>query len=59
LQIGKVKSIDTSAIYTLVPQIETYPSEIANQIRPVLDDPDAVDNPISIFFPNLRVNIEN
>jgi hypothetical protein len=49
--------IDTSSIYTLVPQMETYRSEIANQIRRVLADPDNVDNPISIFFPSLRVNI--
>jgi hypothetical protein len=46
--------IDTSSIYTLVPQLETYRSEIANQVRRALADPDAVDNPISIFFPGYR-----
>jgi hypothetical protein len=51
--------IDTSSIYTLVPQIVTYRAEIANQIRRVLADPDAVDNPISVFFPSLRVSIQS
>lgn len=46
--------IDTGSIYSLVPQIETHKSEIANQVRRALADPDAVDNPISVFFPHLR-----
>ncbi len=49
--------IDTATIYTLVPQLETYKSEIANQVRRVLGDPDAVDNPLSTFFPGLAVSI--
>lgn len=47
--------IDTTDIYTLVPRIDTYRSEIANQVRRALDDPDAVDNPISRYFPTLHV----
>lgn len=50
--------IDTSDIYTLVPKIETYRSEIANQVRQVLNDPDAVDNPIVTVFPRLSVKIQ-
>ena len=46
--------IDTTSIYTLVPQLETYRSEIANQVRRALADPDAVDNPLSVFFPDLK-----
>jgi hypothetical protein len=49
--------IDTTSIYTLVPQLETHKSEIANQVRRVLSDPDAVDNPVTTFFPGLTVSI--
>ncbi len=47
--------IDTSSIYTLVPNIQTYKAEIANQVRTVLRNPDSVDNPLSTYYPNLRV----
>ena len=43
---------DTSDIYTLVPKLQTYRSEIANQARKALDDPESVGNPISVFFPD-------
>ena len=46
--------IDTTDIYTLVPRLEIYKSEIANQVRRALEDPDAVDNPISTFYPNFK-----
>jgi len=49
--------IDTSTIYTLVPSLETYRSEIANQVRRALTDPDSADNPISIFCPGLKVTL--
>lgn len=49
--------IDTSTIYTLVPQLETYKSEIANQVRQALSDPDSADNPISTFCPGLKVTL--
>lgn len=49
--------VDTTSIYTLVPKIETYKSEIANQVRRALSDPDAVDNPISVFFPRLKMSL--
>lgn len=32
-------------------------SEIANQVRRALENADAVDTPISIYFPNLKVEI--
>lgn len=47
--------IDTSDIYSLVPKIDTYRSEIASQVRRALDDPDAVDNPITTYYPSFRV----
>jgi len=49
--------IDTTDIYSLVPKIETYRSEIASQVRQALNDPDAVDNPITNVFPKLQVKI--
>jgi len=48
--------IDTSDIYALVPKIEFYRSEIANQVRRTLEAGHIVDTPISIYFPNLNVN---
>lgn len=47
--------IDTTDIYSLVPQLEVYRSQIANQVRRALDDPDSVDNPISVFYPSFKV----
>lgn len=49
-------SIDTSDIYTLVPWLETYRSEIATVVRAALDG-QAGSNPISLFFPGLKVDI--
>jgi hypothetical protein len=49
--------VDNTGIYTLLPQLETYKSEIATQVRQVLENPDAVDNPISIFYPGLIVSL--
>lgn len=48
-------TIDTTDIYTLVPKIVTYQTEISSQIRRALDDADAVETPISTYFPSLRV----
>lgn len=47
--------IDTTDIFTLVPKIASYQSEISSQIRRALDDADAVETPISTYFPGLRV----
>lgn len=55
-QVRTIK-IDTTNIYSLVPKIDTYRSEIASQVRRALDDPDSVDNPISTFYPGLRVDL--
>lgn len=51
--------IDTTDIYSLVPRMEIYKSEIASQVRRALDDPDAVDNPISIFYPNFKASLSD
>jgi hypothetical protein len=51
--INQVRSliIDTSDIYTLVPRIPTYRSELAMLARKAIEDPESVGNPISVFFP--------
>lgn len=48
--------IDTTDIFTLVPKIATYQTEISSQIRRALDNADAVETPISTYFPGLRVS---
>lgn len=50
--------IDTSGLHEFVPKIETYRSEIASQVRRALDDPDAVDNPITTYYPSMRVHVD-
>lgn len=47
--------IDTSTIYTMVPNLQTYKAEIATQVRTVLQDPDSTDNPVTTYYPNLKV----
>lgn len=48
--------IDTSDIYTLVPKLEVYRSEIATQVRAALAD-GATGNPITVFFPGFKATI--
>ncbi|WP_245516874.1 hypothetical protein [Rhizobium leguminosarum] len=48
--------IDTTDIFTLVPKIATYQTEISSQVRRALDNVDAVETPISTYFPGLRVS---
>lgn len=49
--------IDTTDIYSLVPKLETYRSEIATQVRATLADGVGSSNPISTFFPGFSVTI--
>lgn len=49
--------VDNSSIYSLVPQLETYKSQIANQVRKALEEGESAENPISTFFPGLKVTI--
>jgi len=57
-QVRTIK-VDNSTIYTLVPQLETYKSQIANQVRKALEEAGNAENPISIFFPGLEVKFQN
>lgn len=50
-QVRTIK-IDTSDIYSLVPQIETYRSEISTQVRRALDAVGEVENPLTVFYPS-------
>lgn len=47
--------IDTGDIYGLLPKLQTYISEIANQVRMALKDPDSVDSPVSMYYPLLKL----
>ena len=49
--------IDTTNIYTLTPKIATYQAEISSQVRRALENADAVETPISTYFPGLRAAI--
>jgi hypothetical protein len=48
--------IDTTNIFTMVPNLQTYKAEIATQVRMALKDPDSTDNPVSTYHPNLKVS---
>jgi hypothetical protein len=52
LQAFRTIQIDTTDIYTLVPQLDTYRSQIASQIRTTLSDTDQAENPLSLFYPS-------
>jgi hypothetical protein len=43
--------IDTTSIFTLVPRLETYRSEIASHIRRALSGSGDVENPLTAFYP--------
>lgn len=50
--VGQMRTvrIDTSSIYTLVPQLEVYRTEITNQIRRALENSEVADNPFTAFY---------
>ena len=54
---NRTVQIDCSTIYSLIPQIESYRSQISNHVRRALEDPDSSDNPITIFWPTLKVSL--
>jgi hypothetical protein len=49
-------TVDTTDIYSLLPKIDTYKSEVATQVRAALDG-QTTSNPISLFFPTLEVKV--
>lgn len=48
--------IDTTDIYSLVPKLQTYQSEIAAQVRSILASSDAITNPLTVYSPGFQVS---
>ncbi len=57
--VGQVRTviIDDSDIYALIPNLESYRSEIATQAKGALDGQSS--NPIAIFFPGTQFEMKN
>lgn len=51
-------SIDLSNVYSAIPKIELVRTEIRNQVRRALENPDDIDTPISLFYPGLQVKFD-
>lgn len=49
--------IDDSDIYTMIPKLEVYRSQIASQTRSVTQDDATSDNPILTYFPGIEVTL--
>ncbi|MBN8632961.1 MAG: hypothetical protein J0L76_19170 [Rhodobacterales bacterium] len=49
--------IDEEDKYDLIAKMPTFISDLRAQVRQALDNPESVDNPISIFIPNLKTTI--
>jgi len=49
--------IDNTDIYTLVPRLETYKSEVATYVRQALANPDSVSNPLTVFCPGFQISL--
>jgi hypothetical protein len=47
--------IDTTNIFTMVPNLQIYRAEITTQVRTALKDPDSADNPVTTYYPKLKV----
>jgi hypothetical protein len=47
--------IDTTNIFTMIPNLQIYKAEITTQVRTALKDPDSADNPETTYYPKLRV----
>lgn len=48
--------IDTTNIFTMIPNLQIYKAEITTQVRTALKDPDSADNPVTTYYPKLQVN---
>lgn len=49
--------IDDSSMYEFVPKMELYKSELASQVRKVLESEDGADNPIVTYYPGLTIKV--
>jgi hypothetical protein len=50
--------IDNSSVYAMVPMIDAYRAEIANQVRRALEADFETDTPLSLFYPNFSAKID-
>jgi hypothetical protein len=57
LQQYRTVPIDTTDIFSLVPKLGVYKSQIATQVRSALENSESIDNPITTYFPELTVSI--
>jgi hypothetical protein len=57
LQQVRTIQIDTTDIFSLVPKLDIYKSEIALQARRALENADTADNPITTYAPGLKLNV--
>jgi hypothetical protein len=48
--------IETRDPYTLLPKVQTYTAEVANQVRRALQDSESGDNPISLYYPSAKLS---
>ncbi len=48
--------IETRDPYTLVPKLQTYTAQVANQVRRALQDSESGDNPISLYYPSAKLS---
>ncbi|MBZ5591370.1 MAG: hypothetical protein LAP39_03975 [Acidobacteriia bacterium] len=48
--------IETRDPYTLVPKLQTYTAQVANQVRRALEDSESGDNPISLYYPSAKLS---
>lgn len=59
--VNQVRTIrlDTTDLYSFVPRLETYKTEIATQARQALEGTAPADNPLTVFYPELRSALAN
>jgi len=51
-------SIETRDPYTLLPKIQTYIAEVTSQVRRALANAESGDNPISLYYPNAKLVLD-
>jgi hypothetical protein len=54
---SRATAIDNTDIYSLVPQLETFRSQLATFVRQALSDIAVTNNPLTVFGPGLKVTM--
>ncbi len=47
-------TIDDSSIYTLLPQLESYKTQLSSQVRKLIESPEEFENPISAYLQSAK-----